>query len=485
MTTANTLRIVKALATARALLRRGIMEVDHGEKIDEITRRLSPHRTHKAGSAESILKHVLRRRGWTAEYRRDELTDAQRMELLDDVRQYAREWMRHEAEVLFRVHGREKRGQATQAISAGRTAETATVVRGSDAGSASATPAGSRGDASRGRVAGCQDLDGALERTAAHPGGLHQEIVTDGSQSTTTCTEPPAGRLDRSDVSQAGPVAATAAHDVPRGAGHVGTRMCLVSDWDRVDRGDETDVGGQSQGSDGDSVGVSDGEAEGEGEIDAEVSPDGIIRGVSAIVLDGVHDGSALGNLGWPLGDGIDQTLSRTLAQALSYHVRRFFDRAKLFVKEAIIAGAMVLGGPAPLTAHDLAEADRQAHVQAEYLDRFERDTHFRTPAEIAEGETAVEPMSAAQFVARAELYGANATWGGNINWDRQRRIRSGRFNQERRVHLRPIGDHHACETCKAESAKGWVPIGSLAPIGDSECLGINCDCIYQYRYVA
>src|SRR6185437_8937440 len=112
-------------------------------------------------------------------------------------------------------------------------------------------------------------------------------------------------------------------------------------------------------------------------------------------------------HLGLHLED-LDSWATRSLSSTLAHHVRRFFTRAKSFIHEAIIAGAMALGGPDPLTAHDLAEADRQAHVQAQYLDRFERDAHFRTPSEIAEGESPVEPMSAAQFVARAQSYGGS-----------------------------------------------------------------------------
>ena len=372
------------------------LEVSERGSPEGASRRLSPHRTLKASSAESIVRYVLRQRGWTAAFRRGELTDAEKLQLLSDVREYARGWMRHEAEVLFRTHGREV-------------------------------------DASQ-RSLGSQDL-GTAQRSGSEVDGA--------SKTHEVC---PSASAEASDAN--GDV-------VRRGIGSDPAPMVSPGDGSSA-----VHPGGLSEG----------------GEVDG---PHGDPVRAPSRRIDGVLVATGL--------DGIPLELSRALSTALSHHVRRFFARAKQFVREAIVAGAMILGGPEPLGADDLIEAERQAHVQAEYLDRFERDAHFRTPAEIAEGETPIEPMSAAQFVARAEMFGSNAPWAGNINWDRRRRIKSGRFNQERRVHSIPLDRHHACPTCKRESDKGWVTIGSLEDIGSPgcECLGINCDCHFTYRNVA
>ena len=62
-------------------------------------------RTHKASSAEAILAHVLKRRGWTAAFRAGMLSHKRRLILLGDIRQYGRRWLRHEAEAFFGEYG--------------------------------------------------------------------------------------------------------------------------------------------------------------------------------------------------------------------------------------------------------------------------------------------------------------------------------------------------------------------------------------------
>lgn len=252
-----------------------------GDPISGRRPRISPGRTHKASNAESILRHALRRLGWSREWRSGELTERQRLRLLDAIRQYGRAWLRHEAEQFFREYGR--------------------------------------------------------------------------------------------------PIEA-----------------------------------------------------------------------------------------------------ARSLAAAMQHHVGRFFGRVRTFVRELILAGMKALHGPAPLDADDLAAADHQADIQAAFLDRFEADTRNRTPAEIAPEGTPIDPdaMSAAQFAARAELYG-NAAWATQ-NWRRAKALRGGGVHRERRLHLYPRPDKHACAGCLAESDKGWQPAGTLKPIGACQCK-INCDCYFVY----
>jgi hypothetical protein len=70
--------------------------------------RLSARATHKASSAEAILSHCLRRRGWSARFRAGRLTGRQHLVLLEDIRQYGRSWLRHEAEAFFRANSIER-----------------------------------------------------------------------------------------------------------------------------------------------------------------------------------------------------------------------------------------------------------------------------------------------------------------------------------------------------------------------------------------
>lgn len=55
----------------------------------------------------------------------------------------------------------------------------------------------------------------------------------------------------------------------------------------------------------------------------------------------------------------------------------------------------------------------------------------------------------------------------------------SRQLTEERRI-LKP-GDN--CKTCVEEADKGWVPINTLNPIGQSEC-GRRCRCEFQYRII-
>ena len=163
----------------------------------------------------------------------------------------------------------------------------------------------------------------------------------------------------------------------------------------------------------------------------------------------------------------------------------------------------MALAGPGGLTADEIADADHAAQVQAEFFDRFHAEVIANPPAELQppaagppipvmpgvivlpvvepSGAALKEPMTAKEFAARAESYGGNAGWTAPLNIDRKAVIRSGKAVSEARFHWRSASVDHPCATCKAESDKGFVAVGSLLPIGDSECLGIACDCYYVY----
>ncbi len=289
-------------------------------------RRFSRGRTHKASSAESILKHALRQRGWSKQWRRGELTGKQHLSLLEDIRQYGRAWLRHEAEAFFDMYGVDNEQES------GISSDTLPSIRG---------------------------LDGGMSGV--------RELVTGG----------------------------------------VGT-VC-----------------------------------------DA----------------------------------GSDHAITRGLAQRAVSAIGRFFDRARQFVRELVVSGAMALKGNEPLSTDELTMLDRQARIQAEYLERFQKEVTHNPPIEIADIQSVTSlvepaPMTPGQFVARAELYG-NSVWQATVNTIRATTIRAAVMREERRILGQPKGEH--CHDCPPLAALGWQPLGTLPAIGDTEC-GNLCLCAFEFR---
>ena len=291
-----------------------------------VARKLSPSRTHKASSAEAILRHCLRQHpGWLRRYRAGTLTQNQHRRLLDDVRLYAREWLRHEAEQFLKHHLGDARG-----------------------------------------------LHGAAQSV----------LAVDGAE-------------------QPLPV----------------SRKWL---WVPDPRPDEF---GQT----------------------------GYVHGEDAGFFAGLN---------------------------------RFFGRVKTFVRETIVAGAMSLLGPDPLTGEEHDRAEAAARVQDAFLDRFKGEVVGKgapAPRETKEGPQPViqapPPMTPKEFAARVELYGDEAHRAAqNIN--RAAAIKAGVFKVERLVLGKPLTEH--CSQCPEDAAKGWQPIGSMAPIGERECR-MACLCHFEY----
>ena len=223
------------------------------------------------------------------------------------------------------------------------------------------------------------------------------------------------------------------------------------------------------------------------------------------------------------LGRGLDRGLGAAVASA----VGRFFDRARSFVKELIIAGAMALKGEGQLSAQEVAYLDQQARVQAEYLARFEREVRTNPPVALVEPATQTHttvvqapPMTPGQFTARAEQY-ANSSHqaaqrgirktvayqkgiavdlvaeppAGTIGVELVAEPPGGGVNApiagappsrepivakwERRILGHPKTHH--CHDCPPLAALGWQPAGTLPDIGESECGGL-CLCTFEYR---
>lgn len=145
---------------------------------------------------------------------------------------------------------------------------------------------------------------------------------------------------------------------------------------------------------------------------------------------------------------------------------RRFFARAKQFVRESILAATMSLLGPAPLTGEELDAAEREAVRQEQWFDRFRDEALTPGPA-----------MTPAQFVARAEKYGDSA-WQAAQRVNHDTATKRGVAIMARRVLGHPKTEH--CSDCPPLAAKGWQPIGTLPRIGDTEC-GPLCLCHFEF----
>ena len=143
------------------------------------------------------------------------------------------------------------------------------------------------------------------------------------------------------------------------------------------------------------------------------------------------------------------------------------------------------MAGPQGLTEEDIAAIDRNAQVQVDYLDKFERDLIANPPPELISPDLMSQtilvepPRSISQRIAQAESYG-NSVWQSTINVGRGIVVKQGAFDVERRVHLLAEHEHKYCQTCISQSRMGWQPVGTLNEIGDSECMG-SCDCYFEW----
>jgi hypothetical protein len=122
------------------------------------------------------------------------------------------------------------------------------------------------------------------------------------------------------------------------------------------------------------------------------------------------------------------------------------------------------------------AKGGRLHASQADYgaLGRIVRDeyAHLRAWAgQIADGTAPID----GRLESRARLYGQAARGTFEAIHARERKQRGAKF--ERNV----LGGS-PCDGCRAESAKGWALIGTLAPIGSRRPCLVNCRCRLIYR---
>jgi hypothetical protein len=124
-------------------------------------------------------------------------------------------------------------------------------------------------------------------------------------------------------------------------------------------------------------------------------------------------------------------------------------------------------GGRNAMTQADYGWIGSRIKDQYQYLNRF--------AAEIANGDQALN----GRMVARAQMYGraAHSTFEAAQARDAEA---LGISMEERNL---MGGTEHHCGECPALERRGWVPLGSLPPVGSRECLA-NCLCRIQRRRV-
>src|SRR5690606_13988745 len=128
-----------------------------------------------------------------------------------------------------------------------------------------------------------------------------------------------------------------------------------------------------------------------------------------------------------------------------------------------LYSAASARGGWAQLTQAELGRVGQIIGREYQYLDRFAATIRGR--AYKRDG----------RMLARAQLYAqaGRRTYHGT---DERGELENG-MTEERRI----AEGTGPCVDCLEQEAEGWVPIGTLVPVGARECLS-NCRCTIQYR---
>jgi len=137
--------------------------------------------------------------------------------------------------------------------------------------------------------------------------------------------------------------------------------------------------------------------------------------------------------------------------------------------REAILLGvATAKGGLRQLTDEDQQFAAELIRQQIDYLLRFAR--------QIKSGEQRLD----GRLIDRAGMYasaGRIAYWRTQAEMQLQAAGREGYALEEHNV----LGSAEHCDECLEQTALGWVPIGTLIPVGERRCLS-KCKCGIRYR---
>ncbi len=157
----------------------------------------------------------------------------------------------------------------------------------------------------------------------------------------------------------------------------------------------------------------------------------------------------------------------RTLAASLvagEIDISEFERRAREEIEQAIHDAAMLIAGPLYATMGTL---------MALVLDAIGRQMQWLSMlvADILSGR---QPLNSS-LLRRLSMY-AGAGWSSLQEMQQMMALQMG-YTQERNI-LAPA-EH--CGGCLEETGKGWVPIGTLVPVGSRDCLS-NCLCHLEFR---
>jgi hypothetical protein len=123
-------------------------------------------------------------------------------------------------------------------------------------------------------------------------------------------------------------------------------------------------------------------------------------------------------------------------------------------------------GGRAQLTPRDLGRVGAQVKRQYAYLRRF--------ADQISNGRQRLDGT----LVTRTKLYAQAGR--GSYEATRQREMRDRGYDEESNL-LAPAEHCEGQGSCVEQTTRGWVPVGSLIPIGGRLCV-TNCKCQIRYR---
>jgi hypothetical protein len=128
-----------------------------------------------------------------------------------------------------------------------------------------------------------------------------------------------------------------------------------------------------------------------------------------------------------------------------------------------LAACAIAFGGFNVIRSDQLETGERAADFHSSFWDNF--------VAGVFVGSVLMD----GNFVPRSGMYGAGV-YSTFQNGTRARERAAGMTQERRRL---GASDH--CPTCLEQAAFGWVAIGTLRSIGDSECK-TRCRCYFQFK---
>jgi hypothetical protein len=128
-----------------------------------------------------------------------------------------------------------------------------------------------------------------------------------------------------------------------------------------------------------------------------------------------------------------------------------------------LYSGAAAAGGWAQLSPADYGRIGATVREQYGYLNRWAQD--------LASGTAPLDGRA----TARAQLYVEHGRAYYQEQALAEARVRGATEYRNQ------LGDAEHCRECIAQWNKGWVPMGSLVPIGARTCRA-RCRCFYEYR---